>query len=184
LVGARIRSAGPDDAAGIADVQHASWQTAYLGVLPHEVLTALDQAQGAAFWHRVLSRAGAHEGVLIALLEEEPVGFVSFGPIRERIPGYQAEFYALYVRPEAQGCGIGTALMARAARELVRRRCLAATVWVLEDNQLGRRFYEHLGGDLLTGAKPLHYRGRSYEGVREVAYGWRDLRRARWLVEN
>ena len=40
---------------------------------------------------------------------------MSCGPIRDRIPGYSGEFYALYVLPEAQGCGIGTSLIAHAA---------------------------------------------------------------------
>ena len=97
-------------------------------------------------------------------------------------PGYNGEFYALYVLPEAQGCGIGTALIAHAGRALVRHRWLSATVWVLEDNQLGRRFYKSLGGLPLGVAKSLAYRGTSYPAVREVAYGWPDLRRAPWLV--
>ena len=46
--------------------------------------------------------------MLVAELDDQVVGFVSSGPIRERIPGYSGEFYALYVLPEAQGCGIGT----------------------------------------------------------------------------
>jgi hypothetical protein len=53
---------------------------------------------------------------------------------------------------------------------------------VLEDNDLGRRFYESLGGLLLGVAKTLAYRGTSYPAVREIAYGWPDLRRTPWLV--
>jgi GNAT superfamily N-acetyltransferase len=179
----RIRQAGPADAGSIAEVQARTWRTAYLGMLPHEVLIGFGAAQGSAFWQRVLERADGDDAVVVAELEGEAVGFVSSGPIRERIPGYSAEFYALYVLPEAQGCGIGTALIAQAGRGLVRRRWLAATVWVLEDNQLGRRFYEGLGGLPLGVAKTLAYRGTSYPSIREVAYGWPDLRRAPWLVD-
>jgi ribosomal protein S18 acetylase RimI-like enzyme len=181
--GLRIRQAGSGDAGSIADVQARTWRTAYLGMLPHEVLVGFGAAQGSAFWQRVLERAEGGDAVLVAELDREVVGFVSSGPIRDRIPGYSAEFYALYVLPEAQGCGIGTALIAQAGRALVRRRWLGATVWVLEDNQLGRRFYEGLGGLSLGVAKALAYRGTSYPSVREVAYGWPDLRRAPWLVD-
>ena len=179
----RIRQAGPADAGSIADVQARTWRTAYLGLLPHDVLVGFGAAQGSAFWQRVLERADGGDAVLVAEFERAIVGFVSSGPIRERIPGYSAEFYALYVLPEAQGCGIGTALIAQAGRGLVRRRWLGATVWVLEDNTLGRRFYEGLGGLPLGVAKALAYRGTSYPAVREVAYGWPDLRRAPWLVD-
>jgi len=85
--------------------------------------------------------------------------------------------------PEAQGCGIGTALIAHAARCLIRQRWLGAAVWVLEDNHPGRRFYERLDGRPLGIAKTLAYRGTDYPTIREMAYGWPDLRRARWLVD-
>lgn len=179
----RIRHAAPADAGSVAEVQARTWRTAYLGMLPHEVLVGFSAAQGSAFWQRVLERAGGDDSVLLAELDGEPVGFVSSGPIRERIPGYNGEFYALYVLPEAQGCGIGTTLIAHAGRALVRHRWLSATVWVLEDNQLGRRFYESLGGLPLGVVKTLAYRGTHYPAVREIAYGWPDLRRAPWLVD-
>ena len=68
-------------------------------------------------------------------------------------------------------------------RRLIRHRWLSAAVWVLEDNGFGRRFYERLGGISLGIAKTLAYRGTSYPAIREMAYGWADLRRARWLVD-
>jgi GNAT superfamily N-acetyltransferase len=178
----RIRPAEPADADAIAGVQGETWRAAYLGMLPHEILAAFGQAQGGAFWERVLTRAPA-EAVLVAELGDQILGFISAGPIRERIPGYNGEFYALYVLPEAQGCGIGTALIAHAARCLVRQRWLGAAVWVLEDNHLGRRFYERLDGRPLGIAKTLAYRGTDYPTIREMAYGWPDLRRATWLVD-
>jgi hypothetical protein len=48
---------------------------------------------------------------------------------------------------------------------------------------MGRRFYEHLGGTPLGMAKALCYKGKRYPAVREIAYGWPDLRRANWLVD-
>jgi ribosomal protein S18 acetylase RimI-like enzyme len=152
-------------------------------MLPNEILIGFGDTQGVGFWQRILEGSDGVDSVLVAEFEHEVVGFVSSGPIRDRIPGYSGEFYALYVLPEAQGCGIGTSLIAQAARGLVRHRRLAAAVWVLEDNTLGRRFYERLGGTLLGIAKTLAYRGNTYPAIREMAYGWPDLRRARWLVD-
>jgi len=181
--GVVIRPAERRDAGTVAQVQWRTWQSTYLGMLPHEVLIGFAEAQGTEFWERVLAEVGGTDAVLIAELGEDAVGFVSSGPIRQRIPGYAGEFYALYVVPEAQGCGIGTALIAHAARALIRQRWVGAAVWVLEDNHFGRRFYERLGGLPLGMAKNLAYRGVSYPEVREIAYGWPDLRRARWLVD-
>lgn len=178
-----VRRAQPSEAGAIAEVQARSWQAAYLGMLPNEVLVGFSEAQGVTFWQRILERVNGDDLVLVCALDGEVVGFVSSGPIRDRIPGYSGEFYALYVLPEAQGCGIGTALIAHAGRALVRRRCLSAAVWVLEDNDFGRRFYERLEGMPLGLAKTLAYRGTTYPAIREVAYGWTDLRRARWLSD-
>jgi ribosomal protein S18 acetylase RimI-like enzyme len=179
----RIRAAEPSDAEAVAGVQSTTWRTAYLGMLPHDVLMGFGEAQGVDFWQRVLARPDENDAVLVADFGGTTVGFVSSGPIRQRIPGYSGEFYALYVIPEAQGCGIGTALVAHAGRAMIRQRLIGATVWVLEDNTLGRRFYERLGGLPLGIAKQLVYRGTTYEAIREVAYGWPDLRQAAWLVD-
>lgn len=183
MAGVRIRPARHADAAAIALVQGRTWQAAYLGMLPHEILNGFGAAQGTSFWQKVLTRGDGGDTVLIAEFDQEPVGFISSGPIRERIPGYRGEFYALYVMPEAQGCGIGTALIAQAGRAMVRQRWVSAAVWVLEANELGRRFYEYLGGLPLGVAKTLAYRGTSYPKIREIAYGWADLRQAGWLVD-
>jgi GNAT superfamily N-acetyltransferase len=178
----RIRTAERPDADAIAQVQRETWHGAYLGMLPHEILVGFGRQQGGAFWDQVLSRVQG-DSVLVAEFDDRLLGFISAGPIRERIPGYEGEFYALYVLPEAQGCGIGTALAARAARALLRHRCRSAVVWVLEDNHLGRRFYERLEGRPLGVAKALAYRGTGYPHVREMAYGWPDLRRVPWLAD-
>jgi GNAT superfamily N-acetyltransferase len=184
MPGFTLRIAEPADARGVAQVQRASWQGAYLGMLPHRVLVAMAEAQGPDFWQSVLGQSRRGGDVIVAELDEEVVGFVSFGPIRDRVPGYSSEFYALYVLPEAQGCGIGTGLMASAARVLVRQRRVGATVWVLEQNHPARRFYQRLGGIILDEVKALRYQGAEYPEVREVAYGWPDLRRSPWLVES
>lgn len=183
MTGLRVRSALTGDAEDIANVQWQSWQGAYLGLLPHEVLIGFGQTQGTAFWQRVL--CGQREGgeVLVAELDDEIVGFISFGPVRGHLPDYQSEVYAAYVLPEAQGCGVGTALLAHTGKVLMQQRWISAAVWVLEGNHMGRRFYENLGGSLLGIAKPLSFKGKQYPAVREIAYGWPDLRKASWFAD-
>ena len=179
----RVRPAGPSDAEAIAGVQARSWRAAYLGMLPNEVLLGFGYAQGVTFWQRILERVDGDDSVLVAELEGDVVGFVSCGPIRDRIPGYSGEFYALYVLPEAQGCGIGTSLIAHAGRRLIRRRWLSAAVWVLEDNDFGRRFYERLGGISWASRRTSLIAAPLIPRSEEMAYGWPDLRRAPWLVD-
>ena len=90
--GVRIRDAGPADAGSIAEVQARTWRTAYLGVLPHEVLVGFGAAQGSAFWQRVLERADGGDAVVVAELDGEVVGFVSSSRslIADRTPGHRS----------------------------------------------------------------------------------------------
>jgi ribosomal protein S18 acetylase RimI-like enzyme len=75
--------------------------------------------------------------------DPEVVGHVSFGPARDAdAPAGSAEIWALYVRPDRQRRGIGTALLAKALEEIGEAD---AYLWVLEDNQVGRAFYEKHG---------------------------------------
>jgi hypothetical protein len=63
--------------------------------------------------------------------------------------------------------------MAVMARDLLDRGHVSASLWVLEANAPARRFYEALGGRVVT------IREEERDGFRSVgvAYGWDDLRR-------
>ncbi|NDJ53066.1 MAG: GNAT family N-acetyltransferase, partial [Chloroflexi bacterium] len=112
----------------------------YLGLLPHEILAGLDRDQGVSFWRRVLRGRGS--GIAVATLDKAVMGFVSFGASRSPLAGHAGEFYALYVMPEAQGCGVGTALMAQAARNP------APLVWIV-----ARRFEAFNSRQARSGAR-------------------------------
>ena len=142
----RIRQAGPADAGAVAQVQGADLARRPTSACCRtRCWSASARPRAPPSGSACSSAVGGGDAVLVAEFDGEIVGFVSSGPIRERIPGYSGEFYALYVLPEAQGCGIGTALIAQAGRAMVRRRWVSAAVWVLEDNDLGRSFYETPG---------------------------------------
>jgi ribosomal protein S18 acetylase RimI-like enzyme len=74
------------------------------------------------------------------------VGWVAFGPYRSAdVPDGSAELYALYVRPDRIGTGVGRALMSTA---LTRTRSLGVRhllLWVLAENDRARRFYARSG---------------------------------------
>jgi ribosomal protein S18 acetylase RimI-like enzyme len=76
----------------------------------------------------------------------EVVGWVAFGPYRSAdVPDGSAELYALYVRPDRIGTGVGRALMSTA---LTRTRSLGVRhllLWVLAGNDRARRFYARSG---------------------------------------
>jgi phosphoribosylanthranilate isomerase len=156
------------DALGVVHVQ--AWREAYAGLIPGEVLDGLDPRQRAAMWHGIVDGRG---GVHLALLGGAIVGFGSAGPQSDASLAFSSEIGALYVLRAAQRRGVGRQLMAMMARDLLDRGHASASLWVLEANAPARRFYEALGGRVIT------IREEERDGFRSVgvAYGWDDLRR-------
>ncbi|MFI5044160.1 MAG: GNAT family N-acetyltransferase [Acidimicrobiales bacterium] len=147
------------DAAGIAEVQVASWQAAYRGQIPDAYLDALDVHQRTAAWRQILgSSEWPQRGALVLerghlerdhleRADPEPdralIGFVHVGPGRgEDLSPATGEVTALYLRQEHWRRGGGRRLMAAATDALRRGGFSEAVLWVLATNERGRAFYE------------------------------------------
>ena len=100
------------------------------------------------------------------------VGFGSSGPQRDASLPHSGEIYAIYVLQSAQRRGVGRALMATLARDLLAHDHASGALWVLEGNLPARRFYETLGG------QEIARREERRDGFTDVgvAYGWSDLK--------
>jgi ribosomal protein S18 acetylase RimI-like enzyme len=168
-----IRAAKSEDAFGIAHVHTASWRETYSGILPGEMLAALDIDARAKMWASALPDPAN----LVSVLESggEIVGFGACGDQRNpelRMAGYGAEIGAIYMLRIAQGVGAGRTLMRHMAVGLAERGMTGLSLWVLAGNQNARRFYEHLGAEICGEREE-----RLPEALlKEVAYGWPDLR--------
>src|SRR5215212_8954757 len=76
-----VRVGWADDAGGIARVQVRAWRAQYAGLLPADVLDALDPEDFAAAWHASLnSPKDARNRVLVALERNTVRGFAVTGP--------------------------------------------------------------------------------------------------------
>jgi ribosomal protein S18 acetylase RimI-like enzyme len=73
------------------------------------------------------------------------IGFVTFGPSRDRDAVGLGEIYALYVDPGRYEAGVGRALMVHARRRLKEQGFGAAVLWVLQGNERAASFYEREG---------------------------------------
>jgi GNAT superfamily N-acetyltransferase len=162
-----IRPATGYDAVAISHVHVQSWRTTYAGIVPQEYLATLNEAERVRLWGEWLTR---DIPVYIADLDGETVGFVSGGAIREPVQTYDAELYAIYLLEQAQGQGIGTALLKKLAESLSGKGFTSMIVWVLEKNP-SRHFYEKLSARMVT-AKDIQIGGVM---LSEVSYGWPDL---------
>ncbi len=143
-----IRRATPDDAKEIADVHVRSWQVAYRGLLPDEVIehmVAGRPARADRIRELLADTDGPRRG-WVAIDGNSVVGMAVTTPSRDPDSApLTGELEAIYLAPEAMGRGIGRGLLARAVEDLSERGFTDATLWVLRENQRARGFYEAAG---------------------------------------
>ena len=174
---AKIRVATPDDAPALAVMHVASWRETYAGILPDKMLSALSVEGRAAAWAKIMQEPANERSTVVYLAEHDGtiVGFGSCGAQRTdnlKTKGYDGEFSGIYVLRAFQGQGIGASLLAKMSLDLLGRGFSAAALWVLRDNPVARRFYEHHGGKVIAEREDI----RDGAVLVELAYGWADLK--------
>jgi ribosomal protein S18 acetylase RimI-like enzyme len=136
----KVRLARGGDARRVAEIHVETWRATYPGIVPQEVLDALNVDERERLWQRWIP--DPETAIFVAELDGEVVGFVSTGPCwSEPTIG---ELYAIYVLPMAHGTGAGPALM-EAAMDALGERWDEAILWVATENPRARRFYERHG---------------------------------------
>lgn len=166
-----IRLATSADVLGMAKVHILSWQETYPGLLPSSMLASLSISNEAIRAQRLLDHPRGPNGsiLFVADLMNAVVGYASCGKQRGqelRARGCTAEVYELYVLRCAQRQGAGSGLLRAMAAALIERGHQAMSLWVLEENEPARRFYERRGGAVVATR-----RGR----LSEIAYAWPAL---------
>ena len=139
----RVRPASPADASELARVYVESWRWAYPGLLPQRYLDRLSPEQHAQNW-AVVIETERRAITWVAHDEQGCCGLASAGPARSGAAGV-GEVYTLYVSGRAAGRGVGRLLLAYAVAQLKATLHGSAILWVLEDNERARRFYEREG---------------------------------------
>ncbi len=143
-----VRVGWADDAAAIAAVQVATWEEQYAGLLPPEVLAAMDPEQFAAAWHRSLARpADARNRVLVALERNAVRGFAVTqpSPDPDSDPVADGEVAELVVSPAHRRAGHGSRLLHAAVDTLRADRFTRATCWLNAEDDVRRRFLTEQG---------------------------------------
>jgi GNAT superfamily N-acetyltransferase len=166
-----IRPAVAGDARAIAEVHVQSHRSTYAGIFPKALLDGLSVESRETRWRDLLAAAAPPSLTLVACdADDRVVGFLSGGRERTGQLAQDGEIYAIYLLHEAQGQGVGTQLVRRFVHELKAHGLASMAVWVLALNP-SRRFYEALGGQLIT-EQQIERGGQLFT---EVAYGWIDL---------
>jgi ribosomal protein S18 acetylase RimI-like enzyme len=155
VVEVTVRPATVDDVENVVRINVRAWQQAYAGIVPDEVLAALDGRVPERV-RRVRERWSSPEPtrwrtVLAQDADGGAVGFATYGPYRvnghddSELDPTAGEVLAIYVDPDQQGRGAGRALMDEAVAELRRDGVTEVRLWVLTENAPARAFYERYG---------------------------------------
>ncbi len=126
----RLRPAGPDDFATVAEIWRVGWREAHIGRVPAALIAA---RTSESFCTRAMEAAPK---TTVAMVGAELAGFVMVEA---------DEVEQLYVAPRHRGAGVADALLADAERRISATGHRTAWLAVVAGNLRARRFYERLG---------------------------------------
>jgi L-amino acid N-acyltransferase YncA len=165
-----IRKAKIEDAAAIAHVHVESWKTTYAGIVSDAFLNSLNKEERAQRWQEQM--LAGKPTIFVAEDETGIFGFAAGGEARDKLDGYDAELYTIYLLHERQKQGVGRTLCITLASALQIDGFKSMLVWVLEQNP-SVSFYERLGAVQIA-RKVINIGGVD---LQDLALGWPSLDR-------
>lgn len=141
------------------------WRIAYAGIFPDDVFDERDkniEAKAHEFTEekflgdRKIAYVAEHDGKIVGLM------FGTLDSDYEYFRNDYADLVALYVYPEYQGMGIGTALKDIFVRWVKEKEADRFVVGVLKDNAKARKVYESWGGRLSAHEQDFVVMGEGY----------------------
>lgn len=166
-----VRVAWADDASAIAEVQVRAWRTEYAGVLPADVLEALDPVEFTAAWETSLTKpADARNRVLVALERNTVRGFAITSPSQDpdADPVLDGEIAELTVDPAHTRQGHGSRLLHACVDTLRADRFRRAVMWLNSTDDALRGFVTAAGWAADGAHRELDLRGDGEVLVKQV----------------
>jgi ribosomal protein S18 acetylase RimI-like enzyme len=137
-----LRTAEGVDLFGVGAVHQRSRAAAYAGILSPETLAMRSAEAFGEWWSERWKWECETHRLTVADRDGEVVGFTYVGP--SETPG-AVELYGIHVDPAHVGTGLGRRLMINALAQLTELGGDRAVLWVLEANEVARRFYDRGG---------------------------------------
>ena len=141
-----IRQAEVKDASGIAKIHVRTWQCVYRGQLPNSYLDSLSIEERTEGWKKQLKNPKKGERSFVIEVNGRVVGWCTVGISRDEDATKEVgELYGIYILPNYMGKGLGSKLMKYALSVLRKDGYKKATLWVLDTNEMTRKWYEFKG---------------------------------------
>lgn len=148
-----VRNATAADAHGLAVVHVRSWQEAYRGLMPQEVLDGLSIAEREANWALFMEDSERRSRTLVVERDGMIVGWAGYGTARDDDAPGTGELWGIYAHPDFWSTGVGHLLVGAVEAALRAEGHAIAYLWVLEGNARAASFYERHGWHADGGTK-------------------------------
>ena len=157
-----IRKVKYEDIEQIVDINIKDWKKVYKGIIDDEILDNLNREEKIKKWRE-------HYNIGNVIVAEENgtiLGYCRYddNAIYENTD-IDSEIIAIYVDCDKLGNGIGRTLIEYVKKDLRNKNKTKMVIWCLEKNQNARKFYEKMGGNLLSDEKYFEKEGRKYKEV-------------------
>lgn len=140
----KIRYASVKEAADLGYIHSTSWQVAYKGIIPDEILSNFTVSKREKYFAKALAEESEDDAIIYK--DNKAVGFICIGKCRDEDKSNEyGEIGGLYLLPDYFRHGIGSKLINWGINELKKRGFKKVTLWVLEDNINAIEFYEKIG---------------------------------------
>ena len=156
-----IREMKQEDIHAVQSVAKIAWHDTYESIIPREIQ---DRFLDEAYSDEKMKYRLENTHLFVAEEEGEVIGFANFSPVRLQ---NEAELGAIYLLPNQQGKGVGSALLQKGLTALKGIRKLY--IHVEAANEKGKRFYESKGFAQLEEFEE-DFEGHMMQTVRMVLY--------------
>ncbi|TRZ38603.1 GNAT family N-acetyltransferase [Niallia circulans] len=136
-----IRKIKQEDITQVQDVAKTTWNATYEGIIPEGIQKNFLKS---AYNDDRMKQRLVSSTLYVAEVEGKVIGFANFSPVRE---DGKVELGAIYLYPEQQGKGIGTALVNAGIKDL--DGVNEIYINVEKDNKIGKTFYEAKGFEVV-----------------------------------
>ena len=142
-----IRLATEDDTLGLSRLKYQMWEENYRGIYPEWKFEQYDEdEQQEKFNHLILD---PNIQLFVVELDTKLIGYMSFGTPYRTFGDYQQEIGLLYLLRKYHHHGIGKELFMLAKKAIKDKGYTEFFVSCNKYNQLGRTFYEKMGGVII-----------------------------------
>ncbi len=137
----QVIRANKDNAIDMGFVHSQSWQKAYRGIIPDEIVNSFTSEKRAEIFVDAISTRP--EEYYLFRVDGHPAGIASLNKSHEEnAPDYIGEIYSIYFHPDFWGTSATHKALQFCVERLKSLGYTQVTIWVLKDNFRARSFYE------------------------------------------